>query len=165
MSGLRSQAERSVTFVLIPNELLAHIRSKAPTSSGHNEQGGLLLGHRKCGALELTGATFPSRWDHATPTLFKRSQRGHRISALREWVRSGQTVDWLSEWHTHPGGIARPSFTDLQSWRLLGRHTKQPMTFIIFDNISIYVGLQVANKAMVKRLQVAERDQRYSLYS
>ncbi|EQB11702.1 hypothetical protein RLDS_21465 [Sphingobium lactosutens DS20] len=48
---------------------------------------------------------------------------------------------------------------------MLARQSKQPMTFIIFDNISIYVGLQVVNKAMVKPLRLAERDQSHFLYS
>lgn len=154
-----------MTSVLVPHAVIAAIRAKAPTAHGHNEQGGLLLGYRKAGALEICSATFPTHWDHGTPTLFKRSLRGHRIAALREWLRSDHTVDWIGEWHTHPGGHARPSWIDLRSWRGLVGHAKKPMSFVIFGPSSLYLGLQSASHGAIKQLRPAEADSLYTLYS
>ncbi len=164
MPRLRFSPERRVTAVLLPNAIISSIRDKAPTAYGHNEQGGLLLGYRKGNTLEVCSATFPTHWDHATPTLFKRSIRGHRMSALREWVRSGHTVDWVGEWHTHPGGRAHPSWIDLRSWRGLVAHTKQPMAFIILSHDSIYLGLQATPRSAIKQLRSVEADNQFALY-
>lgn len=154
-----------MTSVLVPHAVIASIRAKAPTTKGNIEHGGLLLGYRKAEALEICSATFPSHWDDGTPTLFKRSARGHSIAALREWVRSDHTVDWIGEWHTHPTGRVRPSWIDLRSWRNLVAHTKQPMSFIIFGQNSIYLGLQTLTSEVVKELIPFESDSRFTLYS
>lgn len=151
--------------VLVPHAIVGSICDKAPTAKGHNEQGGLLLGYRKGDALELCSATFPAHWDHATPTLFKRSFRGHRMSALREWVRSDHTVDWVGEWHTHPGGRARPSWIDRRSWGALVGHTKHRMAFIIFSHDSMYLGLQASPRSAVKQLRPVEVDSQFTLYA
>lgn len=165
MSGLCFSTECCVTSVLVPHAVIASIRAKAPAAKGHNEHGGLLLGYRKAGALEICGATFPTRWDYGTPTSFKRSGRGHRIAALREWMRTGHTVDWIGEWHTHPGGRALPSWIDLRSWRNLVDHTKQPMTFVILGENSLYLGLQSSLSEAVEQLQPSETDSLFCLYS
>lgn len=154
-----------MTSVLVPQAVIAAIRAKAPTAYGHNEQGGLLLGFRKAGALEICSATFPTHWDRGTPTLFKRSLRGHRIAALREWIRSDHTVDWIGEWHTHPGGRARPSWIDLHIWRGLVEHTKQTMAFFVFDQNSMYVGVQMTSRGAVEQLHPVEFDSLFTLYS
>jgi len=165
MSGVQCATERRVKAVLIPNAIITDIRSKVPTTSGHDEQGGLLLGYRKRGALELTSATFPGRWDRATPTLFKRSARGHRIFALREWLRSGHMIDWIGEWHTHPGGRAWPSSIDLRGWRATTRHTGKTMVFVIFDAGSHYVGLQSPDRRAVRMLRLTDSNGQYSLFA
>ncbi|MCC4243955.1 Mov34/MPN/PAD-1 family protein [Stappia indica] len=123
------------------------------------EQGGLLLGLRKENALQITSYTLPQKWDYATPVLFNRHVRGHRELAQEEWRRSGKTVDWLGEWHTHPRGVALPSMTDRQSWLHLARHTKNPMVFLIFSGCSIYAGLQQVAPTSFRQLSQIERNE------
>lgn len=131
-----------MTSVLVPERVLADVVKHGLSWPAGRERGGILLGYRKPGAIEITGLTLPGRWDRAYSTLFRRSERGHRIRALREWKASGHTVDWVGEWHTHPGGTAEPSSIDRRTWIELVRHTAKPMTFLIFDDQHLFVGLQ-----------------------
>jgi integrative and conjugative element protein (TIGR02256 family) len=101
-----------VTKLLLPTQILGKIDRHGRTWPLGRERGGLLLGHRKADAIQLTSATFPNAWDQGAPTRFYRSERGHCVIALRAWLKSGMTVDWVGEWHTHPGGSAAPSFID-----------------------------------------------------
>lgn len=131
-----------MTEVLLPRAIIEEIRQRIRTCRFGNEQGGLLLGYRKEHALQITTYTLPQKWDHATPVLFKRSNRGHQKLAYDEWRRSGKTIDWLGEWHTHPRGAAVPSSIDRHSWQRLVRQTKNPMVFLIFSDHDMYVGVQ-----------------------
>lgn len=141
-------------------QIKAQVSGKAPVP----EAGGLLLGHRKGDAIELTQLTFPTRWDRATSTRFERSALGHRIAALRAWKQSHGTIDWVGEWHTHPFGSPNPSFIDQTSWRKIARHAKRPMTFIIGGQSSIFIGVQEPNGQRAIRLERVEYDDRFELY-
>ncbi|TYC61396.1 hypothetical protein FMN50_06875 [Rhodobacterales bacterium] len=147
-----------MTEVLFPNAIIDELRRRIQASRTGNEQGGLLLGYRKANTLQITSYTVPQKWDYATPVLFKRSMRGHKKLALHEWRRSGKTVDWLGEWHTHPGGAAIPSFTDRQSWQRLVLHTKKPMTFLIFSDHGLYAGLQQPVPMSLRQLRQIEEN-------
>lgn len=150
--------------VLIPDAVIDVIRKRVSSASHRNEQGGLLLGYRKGAAIEIESATFPGAWDHASATIFQRSERGHRVRALRAWLRSGKTIDWIGEWHTHPGGLARPSFTDRRTWARLAKHTGSPMAFLIFSDFELYAGLQMPRAIAVRKLKVVEKDLGASLF-
>ena len=130
-----------MTCVLFPHKFVDSIRAHMRATTSGNEQGGLLLGYRKPNAIELCNVTFPTLWDRSSSTRFNRSQRGHRIRALREWLISRRTIDWIGEWHTHPGGRAAPSFIDLQTWRQLARHQAKPMIILIFSDRDMYAGI------------------------
>jgi integrative and conjugative element protein (TIGR02256 family) len=147
--------------VLFHDAVLSSISNR---SARQIEQGGLLLGLRKAGAIEVTNLTLPSRWDVGSSNLFKRSARGHRVAALREWLRSGEKVDWVGEWHTHPGGTAVPSQTDVTNWRMLSRHTAKDMTFVISAPGGLYVGLQVKEQWQVRQLRLLETSSEAHLY-
>ncbi len=71
-------------------------------------------------------------------------------------MRSDQTCDWLGEWHTHPGGLAAPSFIDKASWVRLARHAKKSMAFLIFSDSDMYVGVQSGWLRSVRRLNLLE---------
>jgi integrative and conjugative element protein (TIGR02256 family) len=142
--------------ILLPASLFGWIDHHGRSWAPGVERGGLILGYRKAGALEVTSISFPSRWDRATPTAFFRSERGHRKRALREWVKSRGYVDWIGEWHTHPGGFAEPSFRDRSTWKDLVKHTGQPMVFIIVAGTSRFIGLQPSVNSGVVRLELTE---------
>jgi integrative and conjugative element protein (TIGR02256 family) len=147
----------STMKLLMPARVLDQIGAKEYTAQGQNERGGLLLGYRKPGALQIVQATLPEPWDFATPTLFRRSERGHRERALLSWRDSERTMDWIGEWHTHPGGSASPSFIDKGSWKRLVKHTRKPMVFLIAGARDLYVGMQDPRSNGPKRMVVEEQ--------
>jgi len=150
--------------VLIPVDLLARLRRSYELTKSTGEAGGILLGYRKSRALQMIKETYPMPWDRATATSFKRSARGHRVAALREWKRTNSTADWIGEWHTHPFGAASPSFTDQRTWRAIASETKKEMAFVIVGAGKIFVGLQV-EAGNVRALYEQERDDEFILFS
>lgn len=153
-----------MTRVLVPRSLMTQITAQVSGRQPIPEAGGLLLGHRKGDAIELTQLTFPTRWDRATSTRFERSALGHRIAALRAWKLSHGTVDWVGEWHTHPFGSPYPSFIDQSSWRKIARHTLRPMTFIISGKCSTFIGVQELSRHRVIKLEQLECDDEFELF-
>jgi proteasome lid subunit RPN8/RPN11 len=73
-------------------------------------------------------------------------------------------MDWVGEWHTHPGGMARPSFIDGRTWRRISQHTGKPMTFIILSDAEEFLGLQLPHASKAIRLRLVERAAGYSLF-
>lgn len=140
------------------------IRKYLSETRTNNEHGGILLGLRKGSALQVESATFPQKWDYATPFLFKRSARGHAEIAKKEWLSSGHTVDWLGEWHSHPPGFPSPSMTDRLSWARIAKSTQKPMLFVIFSEPAIYLGIQPPHPTAVVQLQERERNRQVRLY-
>lgn len=150
--------------LLISLQLLERMEESARAPLVRNESGGLLLGFRKGASIEIKDITFPQARDQSSPILFRRSAFGHHGIALREWRDSSGTIDWIGEWHTHPHGIAKPSFIDQVSWRKIAKHTKRPMGFIIIGATGRYVGWQASWKQGVREMRLTETDSDHLLY-
>lgn len=153
-----------MTAVLIPHSIFDALRVHVNSRKDGHEQGGLFLGFRKPGALQIDEVTFPNRWDRASVAQFMRSERGHRVRALRAWVRSGRTMDWIGEWHTHPGGMATPSFIDRRSWLRLAKHTGKPMLFMVLSDAQVFLGVQRPETDRVLALKLVEENAEASLF-
>ncbi|WP_431259403.1 Mov34/MPN/PAD-1 family protein [Roseateles chitinivorans] len=95
------------------------------------ESGGILLGYRRGPHLHVTMVTTPQRGDCGWRYFFKRSRRAHQDIALRHWRASGETVDYLGEWHTHPESSPTPSGEDYAEWAKICARTSLPMLFVI----------------------------------
>lgn len=145
-----------MTRLLLPIDTIKKVVAHGRGWPRAKERGGILLGYRKAGAIEVTALTYPGRWDRASAFLFERSARGHRARALKEWKRSGHLVDWVGEWHTHPGGVAYPSSIDRHSWAAISRHACNDMAFLIFNDSQIYAGLQSPHASHVVDLTLEE---------
>jgi integrative and conjugative element protein (TIGR02256 family) len=151
--------------VLLPEDVVQSIRMYLAQNRTGNEHGGILLGMRKRSSVQVVSATFPQKWDHATPSLFKRSARGHADIAVREWTDSGRTMDWVGEWHSHPPGFPNPSMTDRISWLRITKRTRKPMVFVIFSDPGMYVGAQQPVLKGLVELREKERGENAALYS
>jgi len=116
-------------------------------SSDQRESGGLLLGMRRLGSLEIVSASYPMPKDTRTRTAFIRHDSGHADMAVTAWKDSGGTVDWIGEWHTHPFGSSKPSIVDLRNWKNLAAHTKHPMVFVIVGKSDIHYAVQAPRSA------------------
>lgn len=95
------------------------------------ESGGILLGYRRGNHLHVTMATAPQPGDGRWRFLFRRSKGSHQDIALHQWHASGQTVDYLGEWHTHPEPHPRPSHLDYTEWAKICARAPKPMLFMI----------------------------------
>jgi integrative and conjugative element protein (TIGR02256 family) len=127
--------------LLIEGEVLRYIGEFAQSQSGASEAGGILLGYRRGLNLHVTEATVPQLLDVSSSHSWWRRDLGHQRIATRRWKQSGQTLDYVGEWHTHPQSIPAPSNLDLTEWREICAGTCQPMVFVIVGTIGRWVGL------------------------
>jgi integrative and conjugative element protein (TIGR02256 family) len=97
------------------------------------------------------------RWDRGSLLSFRRSARGHQAVALKRWKRSGGTVDWLGEWHSHPEAVPSPSGIDRASWREIAGERAAPMVFLIIGYSGLWLGLSMPGDAVPIRYREAER--------
>lgn len=153
-----------MTYVLVEKSTLLSLENKTEGQWAQNEQGGLLLGYRKKSGLQITGFTLPQRSDLASPMIFKRNSEGHAQLALKAWEKSRGIVDWIGEWHTHPGGNSAPSTTDIANWVRLSEHARKPMVFLILSKFGWYVGLQHHSPKRLVPLQCIESNSTATLF-
>ncbi|WP_374406290.1 Mov34/MPN/PAD-1 family protein [Pelagerythrobacter sp.] len=129
------------------------------------EAGGLILGTRKDGALHVVDITMPGTWDRHTRSSFYRSKKGHRYRALRLWRQSGGTIDWIGDWHSHPGFDTQPSGKDRRNWQRIVKLRKAPMLFPICDGKKTSFHLLASPLAKPQRLHLSEEDDWSCLYT
>ena len=124
------------------------------------EAGGLLLGYRKDACIEIVDCTEPSESDFATPNRFVRQDAHHIAYAKRCWAASGQRIDWVGEWHSHPDSSPNPSCTDLRSWKKIVRRHGAPMVYLICGATSLYSGLMRPGGRAPEPLFETQRNER-----
>lgn len=116
---------QSAPTVHIRASVLAKI-SKYRQLSTEVESGGILLGEffPAEGVIRIMFASSPGKSDVRSMFAFRRdAERSTRI-AQAIWKRSGGSVHYLGEWHTHPEAHPNPSCSDRFSMgRLLRRST------------------------------------------
>ena len=144
-------------IILLGHDPIERISADAARYAGRKERGGILLGYRRGPHLEVNEATLPMLWDWGSMFSFRRSARGHQSIALGRWRNSGQTVDWLGEWHSHPEPLPSPSGIDLGSWRNIVRNRGAPMAFLIVGYEGIWLGLSLPGRAAPIRYEEVER--------
>lgn len=118
-------------LVLMEAAALATIDRYRQNDSRKPEAGGILLGYRRGSHLHVLEATPPLRGDRCLRHHFNRSAMPHQTIAMARWHRSGGTVDYLGEWHTHPEAHPHPSVIDLAAWREIHAARHEPMLFVI----------------------------------
>jgi len=110
------------------------------------ESGGILLGYRKSIHLHVTQLSYPNRDDKQTRFSFFREAKNHEELAVKRWVETNETLDYLGEWHTHPEDHPQPSLVDLKSWREISSLRAKPMVFLIIGRKSNWFGLGVGGE-------------------
>lgn len=115
------------------------------------EAGGVLLGCRRDPHIEVARITEPGAGDVRRRTFFERCDPSHQRDATKAWHDSGQFIDYLGDWHTHPEPFPTPSGVDFEQWRLSrGQTNIDPMLELIIGTEEMWVGLVVNGK--VRRL-------------
>lgn len=118
-----------------------------------SEAGGILLGFRRGDHMQVVTATTPQRADRRHRYSFHRRDREHQRIATRYWKDSGETMDYLGEWHTHPTTSPSPSAVDRAEGQVICNTKNKPMVFIIMGMSGrIWAGLGSA----VSGVQAAE---------
>lgn len=117
--------------VLIEAEPLSLVDGFWQDERSKPESGGILLGYRRGGHLHVTMASTPQPEDGRWRYFFRRSRRAHQEIAIHHWRASGETVDYLGEWHTHPEPNPTPSGEDYAEWAKICARTPKSMLFLI----------------------------------
>ncbi len=133
--GCTTCGERSVVEVIVPHGIRADLVDQA-TTAAPNETGGILVGRRTGASVEVIAASGPGPNAVRSPTGFTRD--GAFCQAfLDDAVRRNAGVDYVGEWHSHPGADSEPSPRDTKS---LDEIALDP-NFITSCPISLIVGL------------------------
>lgn len=131
-------------FILIEGEVIRILDQHRQRSPSQPESGGILLGYRREPHLHVTDATVPLETDRRTRTRFHRSSDPHRHAAHARWRKSGGTMDYLGEWHTHPEFDPSPSTIDTYGWTRICNARKAPMLFVIAGTLThMWIGLGI----------------------
>ncbi len=86
-----------------------------------SETGGMLLGYWQDNDAVVDCASGPGPAAQRGRTWFRPDQDWHTEYLARIYAASGRTITYLGDWHTHPGGSAKPSRTDRKTMRAVRR--------------------------------------------
>lgn len=132
---------RSEAMLLIESQVLERLAGFRQMMTSSPEAGGILMGYRRGPHTHVTEATIPTSRDVQRRFGFFRHATHHQRVALRRWKESGETMDYVGEWHTHPEDAPSPSGVDLQHWREIAQASSKPMVFLIFGRVSNWCGV------------------------
>ena len=117
--------------VLVHHSVREELDLASEACLGQPEAGGILLGAYRGPDIEATGLTRPGPTDVRRLHSFTRADPLHETANVRAWERSGGTISYVGEWHTHPAGGITPSSIDVRSWRGEARRCGRPMVFAL----------------------------------
>jgi integrative and conjugative element protein (TIGR02256 family) len=119
------------SLVIASTECLSIISSFKQDQFEIPESGGILLGHRRGGHIEIIAATEPCPKDIRRRAFFHRRDPAHQETAIHLWRESKGEVDYVGEWHTHAELHPTPSGLDHQQWRKASLAYRKPLVAII----------------------------------
>ncbi len=96
------------------------------------ELGGILLGRfSDCSKIiEITEIIEIETKNHS-PVSYCRNVKTAQTIIDRKWNESNGEINYLGEWHTHPGMKAIPSTTDINSMVKMGKHVEKYIPFVV----------------------------------
>ncbi|WP_428986853.1 Mov34/MPN/PAD-1 family protein [Stenotrophomonas hibiscicola] len=129
--------------VLIESTVMTKLSVYRQGQESMPEAGGILLGYRRDPHLHVIDATVPSQDDRGQRTRFWRSASAHQQVAQEAWRRSGGTLDYVGEWHTHPQLYPCPSTIDIGEWAKISASRRgQEMIFLVLGTeYAIWLGV------------------------
>lgn len=133
--------DRKNSRVLVEDSVLRDVSAYRQVERAATEAGGILLGYRRDAHLHVVMATAPGPSDTRSKFRFCRDDESHARIALSEWTKSGETMDYIGEWHTHPQSQPQPSTLDLSEWRNICTRRKEAMVFVIQGTLGTWVGV------------------------
>ena len=130
----------SDALLLIEPQILLRLMTFRQIDPSAPEAGGILLGYRRGHHIHVSDLTVPTKRDVQRRFTFFRHATDHQRVATRRWTQSGETMDYVGEWHTHPEDDPSPSSVDLQHWREIASAASRPMVFLIVGRYSNWCG-------------------------
>lgn len=138
--------EPSGALLLIEPEVLQRLVVFRQLDSWAPEAGGILLGYRRGNHTQIIDLTVPTKRDVQRRFAFFRHATDHQVAATRHWKESGETMDYVGEWHTHPEDDPSPSGVDLRNWKDIASNASRPMFFVIVGRLSNWYGAGLARR-------------------
>lgn len=132
-------------MLLVEPQVLARLAAFRQIETSAPEAGGILMGYRRGPHTHVTEATVPTARDDQRRFGFFRRATHHQRVALRRWRESGETMDYVGEWHTHPEDDPSPSRVDVKHWREIAQASPRPMVFLIIGRSSNWCGVGLKN--------------------
>lgn len=117
--------------ILIEPQVIDLVRGYCQHQTSKPESGGILLGYRRGDHLHIVAATTPQPDDQRMRFRFFRRDLNHQKVALHQWELSGNTMDYVGEWHTHPESEPTPSSLDMSEWKKICCARQASMVFLI----------------------------------
>lgn len=117
--------------ILIEPRVIELVLGYCQHKSAKTESGGILLGYRRDHHLHIVAATTPQPDDQRMRFRFFHRDLNHQKIANQQWDLSGNTMDYLGEWHTHPEPEPIPSSLDMSEWQKICCVRKTSMAFLI----------------------------------
>jgi integrative and conjugative element protein (TIGR02256 family) len=132
---------RSGAMLLIEQQVLERLAGFRQMATSAPEAGGILMGYRRGPHTHVTEPTLPTALDVQRRFGFFRHASHHQRVALRRWKETGETLDYVGEWHTHPEDNPSPSGVDFRHWREIAQASSKPMVFLIVGRLSNWCGV------------------------
>lgn len=140
--------KESGRIILLQPVLAPTFHTYRQVASKLTEAGGILLGYRRDPHLEVTQVTEPGLRDIRRRMFFDRRDESHKRFAIEAWNSSGQFLDYVGDWHTHPEPAPSPSLIDRKQWQSFRTNkAENPMLQVIVGTEEIWVGLVVGGVA------------------
>lgn len=113
---------------------LAHFSLHRQLDRGIPEAGGILLGRLIKGSPDIIvdQALGPSPEDRRGRFFFFRARRPAQMLIDHAWQTSGQTLNYLGEWHTHPETDPAPSCIDRRDWSRITARAQYEQSSLLF---------------------------------
>ena len=135
--------EQHVIIHLSVFDTIYHFRQK---HFFNNEKGGIIIGSCYESGLVISDVTTPQKTDISYRFGFIRKNLYHQEYMDNAWRNSGKIKSYIGEWHTHPEDNPSPSYTDLQSWKLI--KSDIPLLFMIQGRKSCWCGVKINDSIM-----------------
>lgn len=109
--------------VVLPQAVLAEMSREAQNRQP-DESGGVLMGYADCAdpsLIRVTTQIGPGPKAMHRPHRFEPDADWQRDEVARCYEQSGRIATYLGDWHSHPGGSAKPSRLDRKTARSIAR--------------------------------------------
>lgn len=123
--------------VIMPNVIEQMLNHRQLTNDS-NEAAGVLIGERRGKHLVIWDLSEPGLGDIRSRHAVDRRGPHHQRTVDEAFSRSGGTLQYLGEWHTHPEVTPSPSMKDLTTW-IKNIHGSDEMLLIIVGIEHIWV--------------------------